>query len=63
MKPLFTQQSRYKVRVKVQLLDILQICWGAYASRGLISTAEKEISSGADKTLVKAIGQNSSKVS
>lgn len=43
-------------------LDILQICHGIYAARGLISAAEKEIGSGAGKTLVEAAGQNSSEV-
>ncbi|MCW2486824.1 type III secretion system translocon subunit SctE [Candidatus Symbiopectobacterium sp. NZEC127] len=43
-------------------LDILQICRGIYVARGLISAAEKEMGSGAGKTLVEAASQNSGEV-
>lgn len=43
-------------------LDILQICRGIYVARGLISAAEKEMGSGAGKTLIEAVSQNSGEV-
>lgn len=43
-------------------LDILQIGRGIYVARGLISAAEKEIGSGAGKTLVEAVSQQSGEV-
>lgn len=43
-------------------LDILQICRGIYVARGLISAAEKEMGSGAGKTLVEAASRNSGEV-
>ncbi|MGX8940117.1 type III secretion system translocon subunit SctE [Symbiopectobacterium sp. Eva_TO] len=43
-------------------LDILQIGRGIYVARGLISAAEKEMGSGAGKTLVEAVSQQSGEV-